>query len=258
MLWRLLVAVLLCQVFASVAMAASVALADVSCVSGTLANYEALESNGCTVHGERVSDFAFSTTSAFGGAVPVTADQVTVNPTSPLRKSSLTFSSTGFSVSAGQSVQYSLAHKIDDPPIIHGWTLLLTDPVMAPAFISITSEECLGAAFLGAVCPTGMTIRNTVFDTGINAVLSDTKLFSPEAIVGVLTTITLDARLGGSASFTSFTESALLEPEPASLVLTTSGLLLLLLTRRGRRKAFLNPGEIRLNCGSFTSRLRDS
>ena len=62
MLWRLLVAVLLCQVFASVAMAASVALADVSCVSGTLANYEALESNGCTVHGERVSDFAFSTT----------------------------------------------------------------------------------------------------------------------------------------------------------------------------------------------------
>jgi hypothetical protein len=229
MLWRLLIAVLLCHVFASFAMA------NMVCTTDTLANYEALGTGGCTVHAERVSGFAFSTTSSSGGAIPVTADQVTVTPTSPPRKSSLTFSSTGFSVSVGQSVQYSLAHKIDDPPIIHGWILLLKDPVMPPALITITSEECLGAAFLGTVCPTGMTVTNNVFDNGITSVLSDTKSFSPEEIVGVLTTITLDASLGGSASFTSFTESALLVPEPASVVLTTSGLILLFFTRRGRR-----------------------
>jgi hypothetical protein len=229
MLWRLLIAVLLGHVFASFAMA------NMVCTTDTLANYEALGSSGCTIIGERVSDFAFSTTSATGGAIPVTADQVNVTPTSPPNECCLTFASTGFSVSAGQSVQYSLAHKIDDPPIIHGWILLLKDPVMPPALITITSEECLGAAFLGTVCPTGMTVTNNVFDNGITSVLSDTKFFSPEAIVGVLTTITLDASLGGSASFTSFTECGVLVPEPVSVVLTTTGLILLSLMRSRRR-----------------------
>lgn len=235
MLWRLPAAVLLCQVFASVATAAPIALTDTPCATNTLSTYEALGPTGCTVNGERVSDFAFSALSASGGAIPVTARQVTVTPTTPPCEACLTFASPGFSVSAGQSVQYLLAHKIDDPPIIHGWTLVLKDPVMPSAFITITSEECLGATFFGGVCPTGMVVTNTVFDNGITAVLSDTKFFSPQAIIGVQTTITLDASGGGSASFSSFTECALLTPEPASFALTTSALLLLLPTWRRRR-----------------------
>ena len=51
-------------------------------------------------------------------------------------------------------------------------------------------------------------------DNGITAVLNGVMILAPVQIVGELTTITLDAHLGGSASFTNFQENALLAPEP--------------------------------------------
>jgi hypothetical protein len=80
-----------------------------------------------------------------------------------------------------------------------------------------------------------LTVTNTVSDNGTVAVLDDTEFFPPVGIVGELTTITLDAGAGGSASFSSITESALLAPEPGSAMLVPSGLLLLVLVRRARR-----------------------
>ena len=210
------------------------AWADIGCVTDTLANYEALGPGGCTIKGLPFSNFSFSKVFASGGAVPVTAAQITVTPVDPEIAAGLNFGSTGFSVSPGQAVQYRLELEVDDPPIIHGWDLRLFDPVMPPADITITSEECLGAAFVGLVCPTSSIITNTVSDNGITAVLDDTESFAPVGTVGELTTITLDATAGGSASFTSFTESAILQtPEPSSaILLAPCGALLLLLARR--------------------------
>ena len=226
---KLFLAVLLCLVVLGPA-----AVADVVCATDTLANYELLGPGGCTVKGLPFMGFSFSTVAVSGGAVPVGVSQVTVSPVDPEVQAGLNFASNGFSVTAGQFAQYQLAFSADDPPIIHGWALQLFDPVIAPALITITSEECLGAAFTGSVCPTGLTVTNTVFDNGITSVLADTQFFPASRIVGELTTITLDATKGGSASFTSFTELATVVPEPSTVLLTASSLLLLFLVRRLR------------------------
>jgi hypothetical protein len=229
MCWKLLPAVLL-----SLGFFGSAAVADVACATDTLANYEALGPGGCTVKGLPFMGFSFSTVAVSGGAVAVDASQVSVSPVDPVVQAGLNFASNGFSVTAGQFAQYQLAFSADDPPIIHGWDLQLFDPVTFPAVIIITSEECLGAAFLGSACPTGLTVTNTAFDNGITSVLTDTQFFPASRIVGELTTITLDATNGGSASFTSFTELAVLVPEPSTVLLTASSLLLLFLVRRAR------------------------
>jgi len=211
------------------------AWADAPCVTDTLANYEALGAVGCSIKGLPFSNFAFTTVFASGGAVPVSAAQITVSPVDPAVAAGLNFASGGFSVAPGQAVKYQLEEEVDDPPIIHGWALKLFDPVTFPATITITSEECLGAAFVGLMCPTLSVVTNTVYDNGISAVLEDDEFFAPVGTVGELTTITLDASGGGSASFTSFTESAiLLTPEPSSAVLLTPCIALLLFLARRR------------------------
>jgi hypothetical protein len=230
---KLLALILLCP---------AAALAGTLCATDTLADYEALGAGGCTIKGLPFSGFTFATVFASGGATPVTAAQITATPVDPDIAAGLDFSSAGFSVSSGQAVEYQLSWAVDDPPIIHGWDLELFDPVTFPAFITITSEECLGAAFIGAVCPTSLTATNTVSDNGIVAVLEDVKLFAPVRIVGELTTITLDAAAGGSASFTSFRESALLTPEPSGAIVTMSGVVLLFLARRTRLKPLRHAG----------------
>ena len=183
--------------------------------------------------------------------MPVTAAQITVSSVDPDIEGGLNFASSGFSVGPGQSVEYDVSWSVDDPPIIHGWDLMLFDPVTFPAFITITSEECLGAAFVGSVCPTSMVVSNTVSDNGIVQVLDDTEFFPPTRLVGELTTIRLDASAGGAASFTSFTESAILLPEPWSALLTGSSLLLLILMRGMRGRAIPKPGQVRLDLRLF-------
>lgn len=223
------------QLIATLLLCPAAALAGTLCATDTLAKYEALGAGGCTIKGLPFSAFTFAVVAVSGGATPVSASQITVSPIDPEIEAGLNFASSGFSVSAGQFIEYEASWAVDDPPIIHGWDLQLFDPVVPPAILTITSEECLGAAFIGAVCPTGLTVTNTVSDSGIVAVLRDTRFFAPVRTVGELTTITLDARAGGSASFTSVTELAILAPEPWPVMVMPSGLLLLALALKLRR-----------------------
>jgi hypothetical protein len=238
---------LLSAVFGSAAFGAGV------CMTDTLANYEGLPA-GCTIKALNFGSFTFTTVFATGGAVPVTADQITVTPVDPSLIAGLNFSSSGFSVSPGQSVEYQISHVVRDPPIIHGMHLRLVDPVTFPAIITITSEECLGAAFAGTTCPTLSTVTNTVFDNGITAVLDDTKFFPPIHIIGELTTIKLDASPGGSASFSSFQEDYLLTPEPWSAALVVSGMALLVLARLLQGRFLSKARKVLFDLGAFRTR----
>jgi hypothetical protein len=223
MYWKFIAAVLLLT---------AAAAAD-PCGISSLAAYETLGPGGCTIKGLPFSGFTFSAF-ASGGATALKASQITVTPVDPDVAAGLNFASNGLSVDAGQEAIYTIAFQVDDPPIIHGWDLEFSDPVSFPAVITISSEECLGAGFVGAVCPTSSTVTNTVFDNGITSVLDDEMFFAPQRTVGELTTITLDARKGGSASFTSFTETAIvMTPEPSSVMLLAAcGLILVFLARR--------------------------
>jgi hypothetical protein len=226
------------------------ALAAPVCVTANLADYETTASP-CTIKVLTFESFNFKTVFATGRVVPVAASQITVAPVDPSSLAGLHYSSSGFSVSAAQSVQYQLKYVVRDPPIIHGYQLKLVDPVTPPAFITITSEECLGAAFVGITCPTSSTVTNTVSDNGITAVLNDVVFFPPVHIIGELTTITLDAHLGGSASFTSFEEDALLAPEPQSFALVAFGVALLVLTPLLRSRFLSKARQVLFDLGAF-------
>jgi hypothetical protein len=229
MSWKLFGAIVLSQgILAPIAGAGP-------CGIGTLASYIALGSGGCSVGTLAFTDFAFSTISSSGGAVAVTSTGITVTPVILGAKAGLNYASAGFSVTAGQSIQYLLAYTIDDPPIIHGFELeMFTDPPVFPGIAQIDSLSCVGAAFLGTSC-SGTTRLNSVFDNGASASHLDTEFFgSPAITVGNRTTITLDATSGGSANFESFNELAIV-PEPESFWLISSSLLLLLWPRRAPR-----------------------
>lgn len=208
----------------------SSAYAAPMCATDTLANYIGLGSGGCMVGPIlRFKDFSFSVLSSSGGADPISAGGITVSPVISGPKFGLTFASAGFTIIAGRSIQYLVGYTIDEPPIIHGFELDLADPPTPPGISSITSVQCLGAAFSGSTCPAS-TITQTTSDNGVTASLTDIKLFAPVGILGDRTTITLDAHLGGKADITSFTELAIV-PEPAAASLAGAGMLLFCVAR---------------------------
>ena len=204
------------------------------CTIGSLASYEALGSTGC-LNGEfLVKDFAFSVTAMGGGAIPVTDAAILVTPTSTaVGTFGLSFSSGGFSVTGMQFVQYLIAYTWD-PRNIRSMDDLLVDPVTPPGLVKITTDGCVGAAFVGPVCS---TFINTVIvsDDGVTPVTSSKVFFSPAvvSVLGIRNTIDLQGNVNGSASFESFANEAS-APEPATWI-TAAACLGALLMRRRRR-----------------------
>jgi hypothetical protein len=108
---------------------------------------------------------------------------------------------------------------------------LRTDPPVFPGIATITSDECLGANFSGSVCA-DTTASQTVFSNGVSSLLDAEQFFSPVALIGDRTTITLDATSGGSAEFMSLSESVVALPEPAPVLSVLIGMVILVARRR--------------------------
>lgn len=234
-----------------VATSAPIPAAPPVCQPGTLAQYEALAS-GCTIGPSPTftfTNFKFQVLSGGGSSgtmAPLTVvnpAEIEVTPSSNLLQGSLalSFSSDGFSVGSGQSVEYSLSYTVDPPPpeIIHFSVSLASDPPIFPGLAQVNTELCVYAAFSGSVCPSpGKPLLLTVFDNGVSSVLNATTAdFSPVAVVlGVDDLITLNGGVNGEASFSNFgnTTSVVGQiPEPASvdLAVLALGLLLTVIVR---------------------------
>lgn len=200
------------------------------CAAGTLADYIALQSTGCSVGLIVLRDFSFDVISATGEPVIAGPNDVSVIPVPGAGEYGLTYSSPVFAVTAGQSVSYLLNYTIDpSPPIIRGLNLTLsTQSPVAPGVASISEEACIGAGFIGALCPAGTPMSLDVFDNGVTSSLGAFLEFAPVGVVGITTTISLDASQGGSADFENFTGSATVVPEPSSGVMAIGGILFLL------------------------------
>jgi hypothetical protein len=203
------------------------------CVPDNLFNYEALGATGCTVGTLTAFNFGFSVLGSGGGAVPLTASQITVTPsfTPPNVLGSLNFASTGFNVSVSQSVQYLITYTWDPHDDIESMDDIMDPPSAVLGFANITTVGCSGAAFAGAVCPTGMTATVTVFDNNGVTQFKNSANISPTQILGIRTTIDLQA-LGGNASFDSLSSDSNI-PEPATWWLC--GAALTVLAARWRR-----------------------
>lgn len=200
------------------------------CAAGTLEDYIALQSTGCSIGSIVLRDFSFDVISASGEPVVAGPEDVFVVPVPGAGVYGLTYSSPEFAVTAGQSVSYLLNYTIDpSPPIIRGLNLRLsTESPVAPGVASISEQACVGAAFSDDVCPTGTPMSLNVFDNGVTSTLDAFLEFAPVSVVGITATISLDASQGGSADFQNFTGSATVVPEPSSGVMAIGGLLFLL------------------------------
>jgi len=191
------------------------------CVPGTLSSYEALGATGCTVGTLTANNFAFSVLGDSGGAVPLTNFQINVAPGG----TGLNFASSGFNVSVNGSIQYLIAFTWDTNGSIQGMAAAMDPPSAVLGFANVTTVGCIGAAFIGATCPTS-TATLMVFDNNGATQFNNSAPITPSQILGIRDTIDLEAK-GGSASFDSFTTSASVTPEPATWLCCASALALL-------------------------------
>ena len=203
-----------------------------ACTPSPLSSYIALGSAGCSVGHVVFYDFAFSVLTMGGGALPVAASAVDVDPAQIGESYQLKFSSTDFNVSGSEFVSYLLAYTVDPHPILTFEDVLQLNSPVFPGIASVNTDLCLHAPFAGAVCPTS-TANVTVFDNGITSQPVDAVAFPPIPpvhILGVRNEILLQAN-GASSEFSSFTNTVGFVPEPAGWLLAGPALAALLLCR---------------------------
>jgi hypothetical protein len=204
------------------------------CVPGTLFSYEALGATGCAIGQLTANNFAFSVLGSSGGAVPVTDMQINVTPTFNTTGllGRLNFASSGFTVSVNGSVQYLIAYTVDPHDDIQSMDDIMDPPSAVLGFANITTVGCVGAAFTGAICPTS-TATVTVFDNNGVTQFNKAITITPSQILGIRTTIDLQAK-GGSASFDSLSSDST-TPEPATWLCCAAALALLAARLRSLR-----------------------
>jgi len=183
--------------------------ADVVCVNGTLASYVALGSGGCKLGTLTVSDFAFSVISSGGGAIPVSDTDILVTTVSTSHRG-LQFSNFG-SVSGSGFVNYLIGYTWDPTTDIRG-----AGDILDPGPVDITTDGCVGAGFVGPSC-SGTPISLHVFDGGTPQ-LTDIVYFTPDPILGIRNTISMNA-MGGTAAFTNLENDVYQVPEAGSVLL---------------------------------------
>jgi hypothetical protein len=114
---------------------------------------------------------------------------------------------------------------------------VLDDPVTFPAVGRVDSLGCLDASFTpDLTClSTQGTVSVSVFDAGTSRQLTNSVNFAGVHTLGILQTISLDARNGGNVSINSFAASSFI-PEPSTGWLAAVPVLALLLARKMRLK----------------------
>jgi hypothetical protein len=210
------------------------------CTAATLDVYTALGATGCTIDDFIYKNFAFQTLSATGGAIPISAEAINVQPSSGGGNMNVFFTSSGFSISGTQFVQYRIDYTVDPlpPVIIRFEDDMIAESPVAPGTADITTDLCVNSLF-GDVTPCaagGTFLSLNVFHHGTptDKKLFDQVMFPGTNLVDVRNTITLAAN-GATSQIDGFGNVTGL-PEPGAYVLAGSGLLALLL-RRVRSKA---------------------
>jgi hypothetical protein len=177
------------------------------------------------------------------GDVIIPDSAISVEPYAGPQGPHLLFSSTAFSVGAGQQAVLDLGYNIDPPPIIiRGFDEeMFAETPHPPGFVTIDTWLCVGGPLPG---PCGIEeVLDPVLlylhlaDYGADNpdnILTDSIMFEPTSILGVWHTITLDGGDTGDASFTSFGNQAYTVPEPGTWLLLGCGLLSLAFLRRRR------------------------
>lgn len=202
------------------------------CLSGTLATYEGAAA--CSIGPLNFSfpATAFQLVSTTGSPMTATAADINLTPVdmSSGRLLGFTFTPTaGFSVAAGQEIEYSLTYDVMDPPIIIGGQLDMSDPITLGGSSGISDK----LTPFGPCTTIPGPITLSVVSTGAPFV-SDVKPFSsPTCNYQDTSTITLNAGPGGTADILTFTHEAVL-PEPSYAFVIALASVLAIVSKRIR------------------------
>jgi hypothetical protein len=199
---------LLCAIGGTAAFAAPV------CGGGSLSAYLAPNFT-CTQDNGILTFKSFAFTPAPNG---LTSDQITVSPADVPGAVGFFFNG-NFTVSAGQNATYVLSYFIDPPPIIHEEQLDL-DPmgsVMLTEDLCVTAFPCADGNSLGKLTATTANPMSAIALGNLNALgIQDTLVLTGGAI---------------GANSQGFDNLTFIAPEPSSILLAASGLLVLLAFR---------------------------
>ena len=204
------------------------AYATPACTSGSLSDYVALQS-GCSFGPYVFSGFGFSTD---GGSIG--AGDVSVSPTQSSTGWGMDFSSSGFFVPPGETIEFTFTYQIDPPPPILRFDSSLTSPqigigALQDATIQMDTYLCAGSTVVStSACSDSSPIYDLVTD--LNNPQNSYLFPNPNSMISVMDVLTLTGNdTGGTvAGFTQIADA----PEPATAALVVFGLAGLVPARR--------------------------
>jgi hypothetical protein len=193
------------------------------CVSGTLDDYIALGSDGCTVGTLVVSGFS-SAASLFGGS-EIAATDIMVTPTVAGPGSQLAFGITAAPLGPASILGILIGYAVTGGMVGRADLELSGASATLDGAVTAVEDLCLGASFApGPSCP---TVQETLIaaQLGEIAQLSDTQILPRQSFFDVFVDITVDNGPTGTAALDGAVVTRFARvPEPASILLFSLGL----------------------------------
>lgn len=201
-----------------------------ACTMDTLANYIAMGATGCTVGTLEFSNFSYITTGSGGGGTAPSAGGIVVTPITPTALVAGFDFVGGFVAGSGETADGVIHYTVTSlGPLIEDWTVQILAGAATSTGIGSVAEAASNGATLLA------------FVSGHGNQMSQTATFAPIGSLNISKDISANGGTAsdGAAHVSEFTNTfSTVIPEPASMLLFGSGLLVLGgYVRRRPRKA---------------------